>query len=79
MELQNKRPTQILIVSKQSRQCSGELNTNFWMKELKQSLAAEQKVKAMLELELSGSNFSTKNSAKKMVTKFYCSGADMSV
>ena len=38
MELQNKRPTQILIVSKQSHQCSGELNTNFWTKELKLSL-----------------------------------------
>ena len=57
MELQNKRPTQILIVSKQSRQCSGELNTNFWTKELKQSLAG-QKVIAMLELELFGSKFS---------------------
>ena len=39
MDLWNKRPTQILIVSKQSHQCSGELNTNFWRKELKQSWA----------------------------------------
>ena len=77
MELQNKRPTQILIASKQSRQCSGELNTNFWTKELKQSLAG-QKV-----LELSGSKFSQNLEREKIktmfVTMFYCSAADMSL
>ena len=61
MDLWNKRPTQILIVSKQSRQCSGELNTNFWRKELKVESWAGTKSDGNASAGIIGVKFRTKS------------------